>query len=30
MLFELVIPQGAQVVGTYQADFYAGTPAVTR
>ncbi|MFE9913998.1 beta-galactosidase [Micromonospora sp. NPDC005553] len=30
LLFELVIPQGAQVVGTYQADFYAGTPAVTR
>ncbi|MCO1594660.1 beta-galactosidase [Micromonospora sp. RHAY321] len=30
LLFELVIPQGAEVVGTYQADFYAGTPAVTR
>ncbi|MGW5557117.1 beta-galactosidase [Micromonospora sp. NPDC003944] len=30
LLFELVVPQGAQVVGTYQADFYAGTPAVTR
>ncbi|MEW2144257.1 beta-galactosidase [Micromonospora vinacea] len=30
LLFELVIPQGARVVGTYQADFYAGTPAVTR
>ncbi|MET8547524.1 beta-galactosidase [Micromonospora zamorensis] len=30
LLFELVIPQGAQVIGTYQADFYAGTPAVTR
>ncbi len=30
LLFELVIPQGATVVGTYQADFYAGTPAVTR
>ncbi|WP_326551867.1 beta-galactosidase [Micromonospora sp. NBC_01813] len=30
LLFELVIPQGADVVGTYQADFYAGTAAVTR
>jgi len=30
LLFELVIPQGAEVIGTYQADFYAGTPAVTR
>ncbi|ROT29874.1 beta-galactosidase [Micromonospora sp. HM5-17] len=30
LVFELVIPQGAEVVGTYQADFYAGTPAVTR
>jgi beta-galactosidase len=30
LIFELVIPQGAEVVGTYQADFYAGTPAVTR
>ncbi len=30
LLFELVIPQGAEVVGSYQADFYAGTPAVTR
>ena len=30
LLFELVIPQGAEVVGTYQADFYAGSPAVTR
>ncbi|NUR70335.1 MAG: beta-galactosidase [Hamadaea sp.] len=30
LLFELVIPQGASVVGTYQADWYAGTPAVTR
>ncbi|MBQ1019769.1 beta-galactosidase [Micromonospora sp. D93] len=30
LLFELVVPQGAQVIGTYQADFYAGTPAVTR
>ncbi|MGC9665323.1 beta-galactosidase [Planosporangium sp. 12N6] len=30
LIFELVIPQGAEVVGTYQDDFYAGTPAVTR
>jgi beta-galactosidase len=30
LLFELVIPQGAEVVGRYQADFYAGTAAVTR
>lgn len=30
LLFELAIPQGADVVGTYRADFYAGTPAVTR
>lgn len=30
LVFEIVIPQGAEVVGTYQADFYAGTPAVTR
>jgi beta-galactosidase len=30
LVFELVIPQGAEVAGTYQADFYAGTPAVTR
>ncbi|MEU8663066.1 beta-galactosidase [Actinoplanes philippinensis] len=30
LLFELVIPQGAEVVGTYRADFYAGTAAVTR
>jgi beta-galactosidase len=30
LIFELVIPQGAEVIGTYQADFYAGTPAVTR
>ncbi|WP_213454420.1 beta-galactosidase [Rhizomonospora bruguierae] len=30
LIFELVIPQGAEVVGTYRADFYAGTPAVTR
>ncbi|MEU8002464.1 beta-galactosidase [Catellatospora sp. NPDC049111] len=30
LLFELVIPQGAEIVGTYRADFYAGTAAVTR
>jgi beta-galactosidase len=30
LVFELVIPCGAEVIGTYQADFYAGTPAVTR
>ncbi|SHM34721.1 beta-galactosidase [Actinacidiphila paucisporea] len=30
LLFELVQPRGAEVIGTYQADFYAGTPAVTR
>ncbi|MFJ6194751.1 beta-galactosidase [Micromonospora sp. NPDC092111] len=30
LLFELVVAQGAEVVGTYRADFYAGTPAVTR
>jgi beta-galactosidase len=30
LLFELIIPQGAQVVGTYREDFYAGTAAVTR
>ncbi|NAZ76630.1 beta-galactosidase [Kineococcus sp. T13] len=28
--FDLVLPRGAQVVGTYGADFYAGTAAVTR
>jgi beta-galactosidase len=30
LFFELVIPQGAEVVGTYEDDFYAGTAAVTR
>jgi beta-galactosidase len=30
LLFELVIPQGAETLATYEADFYAGTPAVTR
>ncbi|MFF0659383.1 beta-galactosidase [Micromonospora tulbaghiae] len=30
LLFELIVPQSAEVIGTYRADFYAGTPAVTR
>jgi beta-galactosidase len=30
LVFEIVHPESAEVVGTYQADFYAGTPAVTR
>jgi beta-galactosidase len=30
LLFELVVPDGAEVIGAYRADFYAGTPAVTR
>ena len=30
LLFELVLPRGADVIGTYQEDFYAGTAAVTR
>jgi beta-galactosidase len=30
LLFEIVIPQGAETMGVYEADFYAGTPAVTR
>ncbi len=30
LVFEVVVPQGAEVVGTYGAEFYAGTPAVTR
>ena len=30
LLFELVVPQGAEIVGTYVSDFYAGTAAVTR
>ncbi|MFG3246370.1 beta-galactosidase [Streptomyces sp. NPDC048187] len=29
-VFEIVLPRGAEPVGTYGADFYAGTPAVTR
>ncbi|MFD5258676.1 beta-galactosidase [Streptomyces bobili] len=30
LVFEIVQPTGAEPVGTYGADFYAGTPAVTR
>ncbi|MEU4387167.1 beta-galactosidase [Promicromonospora sp. NPDC023805] len=30
LVFELLVPDGADVVGTYGAEFYAGTPAVTR
>jgi beta-galactosidase len=30
LLFELVIPDGAEAIGVYLDDFYAGTPAVTR
>ena len=30
LVFELVVPQGAETLGAYGADFYAGTPAVTR
>ncbi|MDR6320687.1 beta-galactosidase [Actinoplanes couchii] len=30
LIFELVIPEGATVVGTYTGDFYTGTAAVTR
>ena len=30
LFFEIVIPDGAETVGSYGADFYAGTPAVTR
>ncbi|WP_328917455.1 MULTISPECIES: beta-galactosidase [unclassified Streptomyces] len=30
LVFELVLPQGAEVIGTYQEDFYAGSPAVAR
>ncbi|QTE29386.1 beta-galactosidase [Pengzhenrongella sicca] len=29
-IMEIVVPEGADVIGTYGADFYAGTPAVTR
>jgi beta-galactosidase len=30
LIFEIVLPRGAEPVGTYGADFYAGSPAVTR
>ena len=30
LVFEIVLPRGAETIGTYGADFYAGTPAVTR
>jgi beta-galactosidase len=30
LVFEIVLPRGAEPVGTYGSDFYAGTPAVTR
>jgi len=30
LVFDLVLGEGAEVVGTYGADFYAGMPAVTR
>ncbi|MFD7303142.1 beta-galactosidase [Streptomyces pharetrae] len=30
LVFEIVQPRGAEPVGLYQEDFYAGTPAVTR
>ncbi len=30
LVFELLVREGAEVVGTYGTDFYAGTPAVTR
>jgi beta-galactosidase len=30
LVFEVLVPEGADVVGTYGAEFYAGTPAVTR
>ncbi|GAA1959871.1 beta-galactosidase [Catenulispora subtropica] len=30
LFFEIVIPDTAETIGTYGADFYAGTPAVTR
>jgi beta-galactosidase len=30
LVFELVLPRGAETVATYGTDFYAGTPAVTR
>ncbi|HEY0188142.1 MAG TPA: beta-galactosidase [Cellulomonas sp.] len=30
MVFELLVPEGAEVMARYGADFYAGSPAVTR
>lgn len=30
LVFDLVQPRGAEVLGRYTSDFYAGTPAVTR
>ncbi len=30
LVFEIVLPRGAEPVATYGSDFYAGTPAVTR
>lgn len=30
LVFEVLVPEGADVIGTYGAEFYAGTPAVTR
>ncbi|WP_405475448.1 beta-galactosidase [Streptomyces sp. NBC_00009] len=30
LVFEIVVPQGAELVGAYTSDFYAGTPAITR
>ncbi|PUB24087.1 beta-galactosidase [Promicromonospora sp. AC04] len=30
LVMEILVPDGAEVVGTYGAEFYAGTPAVTR
>jgi beta-galactosidase len=30
LVFEVIVPDGAETVGTYGSDFYAGAPAVTR
>ncbi|GAA2236401.1 beta-galactosidase [Promicromonospora sukumoe] len=30
LVFEVLVPEGADVIGTYGTEFYAGTPAVTR
>jgi beta-galactosidase len=30
LVFEVLVPEGSEVIGTYGAEFYAGTPAVTR